>query len=103
METLFDLLGVDFAKEGDKAGKSAKKFKSLGVEIDLQCFGSGVIPMGHTQDRKEELSSVLNGILKEKAINTKQAESLRGRLTGSSHLLLEGLQAALLKRWVTLL
>ena len=80
METLFDLLGVDFAKEGDKAGKSAKKFKSLGVEIDLQCFGSGVIPMGHTQDRKEELSSVLNGILKEKAINTKQAESLRGRL-----------------------
>jgi hypothetical protein len=80
VEALFDLLGVEFARDGDKACAFAKRFKSLGVEIDLQTFGAGVVHLGHTAERREELSLVLKEILKEKSITSKQAESMRGRL-----------------------
>ena len=80
VEAIFDLLGVEFARDGDKACEFAKRFKSLGVEIDLQTFGAGVVQLGHTTERREELSLVLQEILKEKSITSKQAESMRGRL-----------------------
>ena len=80
VEAIFDLLGVEFARDGDKACEFAKRFKSLGVEIDLQTFGAGVVQLGHTKERREELSLVLQEILKEKSITSKQAESMRGRL-----------------------
>ena len=80
VEAIFDLLGVEFARDGDKACVFAKRFKSLGVEIDLQSFGAGVVHLGHTLERREELSLVLKEILKEKSITSKQAESMRGRL-----------------------
>eukprot|EP00435_Cladocopium_sp_Y103_P000779 s5414_g1.t1 len=80
VETLFDLLGIEFARDGDKAGAFAKCFKSLGVEINLTEFGEKTVRLGHTKERREELSSVLEDILKEKCITAKQAESMRGRL-----------------------
>ena len=80
VEALLDLLGIEFARDGDKAGAFAKRFKSLGVEIDLQTFGTGVVHLGHTAERREELNVVLKDILQEKSITSKQAESLRGRL-----------------------
>ena len=80
VEALFDLLGIEFARDGDKACAFAKCFKSLGVEIDLQTFGTGVVHLGYTAERREELNLVLKDILKEKSITSKQAESMRGRL-----------------------
>ena len=80
VETLFDLLGVEFARDGNKACAFSKVFKSLGVEIDLKNFESGHVRLGHTQDRRDELSSVLQDILKERCVTAKQAESMRGRL-----------------------
>ena len=80
VEMLFDLLGVEFARDGDKACAFSKCFKSLGVKIDLKDFGSRLVLLGHTQDRREELSVVLKDILQSKCITAKQAESMRGRL-----------------------
>ena len=80
VETLFDLLGVEFARDGNKASAFAKVFKSLGVEIDLENFESGIVRLGHTKERRDELSSVLQDILKERCVTAKQAESMRGRL-----------------------
>jgi hypothetical protein len=80
VETLFDLLGVEFARDGNKASTFAKVFKSLGVEIDLENFESGIVRLGHTKERRDELSSVLRDILKERCVTAKQAESMRGRL-----------------------
>ena len=73
---LFDLLGIEFAKEGDKATEFSKHFKTLGVEE----FEQGAVYIGHTEERKQELGSVLQDLLVEKRVSSKQAESLRGRM-----------------------
>ena len=52
---LFDLLGIDFAREGDKAGDFAATFKALGLLIDLSDFSTGTVRIGHTESRKQEL------------------------------------------------
>lgn len=80
VETLFDLLGVEFARDGDKACAFSKQFKSLGVEMDLTKFGDGLVRLGHTKERREELNMVLQGILREGVVSAKQVESIRGRL-----------------------
>ena len=80
VEMLFDLLGIDFARDGSKATPFASKFKTLGVEIDLSQWSQGEVLIGHSADRRNELSSVLQGLLQEGEISNKQAESLRGRM-----------------------
>eukprot|EP00438_Fugacium_kawagutii_P023973 Skav204018 [mRNA] locus=scaffold229:27438:28982:+ [translate_table: standard] len=80
VETLFDLLGVSFAREGEKTQKFCSKFKSLGVELDLQDFSKGKVSIGHTQERREELHAVLDDIIKQGSVSSKQSESLRGRM-----------------------
>ena len=80
VEMLFDLLGVEYARDGNKACAFSKCFKSLGVEIDLKDFGSDLVRLGHTNERREELSTVLRDILQSNCITAKQAESMRGRL-----------------------
>ena len=77
---LFDLLGIDFAREGDKAGDFSDCFKSLGVEIRLDRFSQGAVLIGHTHDRCEELRTVLGDILNAGSVSPKQAMSLRGRM-----------------------
>ena len=80
VDSLFGLLGIEIAKEGDKASGFSKRFKSLGVEVDLTEFSSGEVRIGHTQDRKDEIGAVLGDILKEHMVTAQQAESLRGRM-----------------------
>ena len=80
VEALFDLLGMKFARDGDKAVEFSTRFKSLGVEIDVSNFSKGSIAIGHTQDRRTELSKVLDEVFSQGVISTKQAESLRGRM-----------------------
>ena len=77
---LFDLLGIDFAREGDKAGAFDVCFKSLGVEIRLGQFASGAVSLGHTKERCEELRAVLGEVLQAGCLSPKQAMSLRGRM-----------------------
>ena len=77
---LFDLLGIVYAKEGDKAVKFDKKFKTLGLEVDLHDSLNHRAYIGHTESRVSELSALLGDILQASRISAKHAESLRGRM-----------------------
>ena len=81
-ETLFNLLGLQFATEGKKAVAWSCKVKTLGVLIDLDPAGSGgnLVTVGHTDSRIAELQHSLDEILREKKMSRKDAEKLRGRL-----------------------
>ena len=78
--SLFDLIGILYAKDGDKAVKFDKKFKTLGLQVDLQESSSHRAYVGYTASRVEELSALLDDILKAGRIDAKHAESLRGRM-----------------------
>ena len=77
---MFDLLGIEFAKEGYKATEFSKHFKTFGVQINLEEFEQGAVYIGHTEERKQELGPVLQDLLAGKKVSSKQAESLRGRM-----------------------
>ena len=77
---LFDLLGMRFAKEGQKWSRFSKHMEVLGVVIDLSKFCEGVAYFRHTESRKEELSNTITNHLESKTMTQKEADVLRGRL-----------------------
>ena len=78
-ESLFKLLGIQYAQEGSKNTEFAKGVKTLGVFLNLEGEG-GAVELGHAEARKKELRETLDSILSEGQVLTKTAESLRGRL-----------------------
>ena len=76
-ELLFDLLGIDFAREGKKCTDFSTVVSTLGVELNL-CGSSGEVLLGHTERRKTELCEAVSDIIQRGKIDTKFAESLRG-------------------------
>ncbi|CAE7377990.1 NaCP60E [Symbiodinium sp. CCMP2592] len=80
VETLFDLLGFRFAKDGSKAEPFGVNFNMLGLSVDLSCVKQRILRVGHTQKRKEELTEYIQTILQEGKIDSKAAERLRGRM-----------------------
>ena len=85
-ESLFRLLGVRFAEDGDKAVTWGTQVKTLGVVLDLApdsvtAIGSErYVTVGHTPGRVEELQRTIGDILESGSISSKDAERLRGRL-----------------------
>ncbi|CAJ1430111.1 unnamed protein product [Effrenium voratum] len=79
-EGLFQLLGLEFARDGSKACAFSTVFRTLGVEVDLDLFSKGQVSLGHTCERRLELQEVLKDILDCGYVSSKQSESLRGRL-----------------------
>ena len=81
-ESLFSLLGVQFAKEGKKAVEWATKVKTLGVVLDLEPADSSgnYVTLGHTESRVAELRASLESFLQTGKMSRKDAEKLRGRL-----------------------
>ena len=81
VESLFQLLGVKYATEGKKNQPFASSFKMLGLQLDLAMFGSeGVVRVGHTQSRRDELVTTIAHILSTGQLDSKTAERLRGRM-----------------------
>ena len=78
-ELLFDLVGIDFAREGKKCRDFSAVVSTLGVELNL-CGHSGEVLLGHTEKRKAELPEAVSEIIQRGKIDTKFAESLRGRM-----------------------
>ena len=66
-EALFQLLGVTYAKEGEKRTEFGRQVKTLGVLLDLE-GGSGCIEVGHTPERRQELVDVISSILEEGSV-----------------------------------
>jgi hypothetical protein len=60
-ESLFNLLGIQFARDGKKAVDWDTTVKTLGVQFNLRpSEQKGVVLLGHTESRIEELKNVLN-------------------------------------------
>ncbi len=76
---LFDLVGIDFAREGKKCTNFDTIVSTLGVELNL-CDPEGRVLLGHTERRKSELSNAVGEVIEKGKIDTKFAESLRGRM-----------------------
>lgn len=80
-ESLFNLLGIQFAHDGKKAVDWDTKVKTLGVQFNLRPpEHRGVVLLGHTESRIEELKTILNSFLDSGVMTPKDAERLRGRL-----------------------
>ena len=79
-ESLFDLLGVVFAKEGKKFAPFSQAFQTLGVRVNLEQMQQGVVSIGHTESRKGELLADIARIVAEGRLSNKEAERLRGRM-----------------------
>ncbi|CAE7781121.1 kptA, partial [Symbiodinium sp. CCMP2592] len=80
VQSLFNLLGLDYAKEGKKAPEFSGVFQMLGLVVDLSQFESRLVKIGHTDKRIAELMRSLDGILEEDRLSAKEAERLRGRM-----------------------
>ena len=52
VESLFRLLGISFAAEGDKAPPFQTRFRSLGLEFELENLQHGSFSLHHTAKRK---------------------------------------------------
>ena len=66
IETLFDLLGWKFAREGDKANDFSKMFSALGIQVNLTKFDQGIVEFANTPKRIEELVQTIETFLKTK-------------------------------------
>ena len=80
VETLFDLLGLTYAKGGKKYMPFDEKFRMLGLEVNLSHCKNGKVTSGHTNERQDELVARINDILAEGWMDAKEAERLRGRM-----------------------
>ena len=78
--SLFRLLGIDYASEGDRAPEFASVFHSLGLNFDLSCFHDGFFQLMHTDKRRQELGESIETLLQERKCSPKVLESLHGRL-----------------------
>ena len=77
---LFDLLGWDFARDGDKALPFGPNFGALGIQIDLSCFDRGFAEFSNTEKRRAELGLLVDSVLSARTLSQADALKLRGRL-----------------------
>ena len=54
--------------------------KALGLIFDLSQFDEGVVYIKHTSERREEILTKINNILKKDSLSPKEAESFKGRI-----------------------
>ena len=80
MTGLFDLLGVRYASEGKKAAPFSDVFRMLGLRINLQNSQSLRVEVGHTDERRAELTNTLDTLLQQESLDYKELERLRGRM-----------------------
>ena len=80
IERFFDLIGLDFAREGPKAPEFGPVLKMLGVQIDASEATQGAFAGGHTESRKQELVKTFEDAIETGHMSSKVAESIRGRM-----------------------
>eukprot|EP00435_Cladocopium_sp_Y103_P036446 s2670_g9.t1 len=77
---LFKSLGWVLSEDPEKDKGFSSVFTALGVEFDLTGVSSGVLRIGNTQRRREELSTLIEGFLASDRLTCGESESLRSRL-----------------------
>ena len=58
----------------------SEQFKTLGLEVGTGQFSNGLVTIGHTQSRRDELGEQLGAVLEEGSMSSKEAERMRGRM-----------------------
>ena len=79
-ESLFGLLGMQYANSVSKCVPFAERFKMLGLVMNLSQSDQKKIYLGHTSERADELVEQLKYFLTSGKISSKEAERLRGRM-----------------------
>eukprot|EP00435_Cladocopium_sp_Y103_P061413 s1136_g23.t1 len=77
---LFKTLGWVLSEDPDKDKGFATTFSALGVEFDLTDVSRGILRIGNTQRRKDELSELVRRVLEANTLTSSESESLRSRL-----------------------
>ena len=77
---LFELLGWDFARIGEKADPFGKSFSALGIQISLDHFREDRVEFSNTQRRISEICHLVDGYIANGKLCSKEAVRLRGRL-----------------------
>lgn len=80
MQLLFTLTGWSYVKDGKKATEFSRVCKVLGVEFDLSKSDQKLMYLYKTQQRRQDLSGALTGVLEAGELNKHVALVLRGRL-----------------------
>lgn len=80
MEFILQALGWKFATDGKKACPPESSFKVLGVELDLSQTDRGTLIVANKQDRIENLTAFLAGLMKRGRISGSEAATLHGQL-----------------------
>ena len=80
MELLFQLLGWVFDTEGPKADVFSRQVSALGLHFDLSASDKGVVVVDNTNKRKQDVASLVSGVLETKVLPYKQGLELRGKL-----------------------
>ena len=80
VELLFNLLGWQFAQDGDKALPFGSSFGALGIHIDLLGFQRGFVEFSNTDRRKADLKELILSIVEAGLLSHADALKLRGRL-----------------------
>eukprot|EP00435_Cladocopium_sp_Y103_P065100 s379_g27.t1 len=80
VDSLFGLIGLDYAKDGAKAPEFSQVFRMLGVQIDTSGADQGFVTVGHTAERRKELAAAFESAVNVCKLSNKTAESLRGRM-----------------------
>ena len=78
---LFQSLGWVLSEDPEKDKGFAPIFTALGVEFDLSKTHEGVLRIGNTQKRRDELATMVQGFLDADRLTCAESESLRSRLT----------------------
>lgn len=79
-ESLLELLGVAYAKEGKKATSFCAGFCSLGVVFNLSKICDKHVEIKHISSRREELLALISEMLDAGQCSLKDLERLRGQL-----------------------
>ena len=76
----FDLLGWQFAREGDKSSPFGSSFSALGIRVSLEHFTDGWVEFANTESRVMEVCGTIHSVLESGELCYKDAIRLRGRL-----------------------
>ena len=80
MELVFMLTGWKFDMDGKKATSFGTVCKALGVQFDLSSSGKRVLAVKNTEQRIEDLLSMIHATLKADELGKQDALILRGKL-----------------------
>lgn len=80
VQFLFDALGWKVSQDAKKNSDFSARFSALGVAFDLSETHRGILKVGNTDQRRNELDAALQGILDADSLSPGDAERLRGRL-----------------------